>query len=266
MEYKSSLKDITVEPLQPFGVMLINQGGLRRLPDLPAALVRELLWLHKLVILRGFEAIEKAELVDYAKSYGHLLEWDFGNVMEMRVHEAPKNYLFTEGQVPYHWDGAFHQEPRFLLFNCIVAPDKSQGGETFFANTEAFLNDLTAMELDVFRQYRLCYETEKVVHYGGKISVPLIQEHPFLNHNIMRFAEPVSQGLNPVTVHVEGVKATDSDALIAKLAAAFHEPRYRYSHAWETNDFLLADNFSLLHGRNAFNQFSARHLRRIQIL
>lgn len=68
---------------------------------------------HKIVLLRGFKPLERDALLNYCQSQAQLLSWDFGPVMEMKVDKQPKNYLFTEGDVPLHWDGAFHQEPRF---------------------------------------------------------------------------------------------------------------------------------------------------------
>jgi alpha-ketoglutarate-dependent taurine dioxygenase len=260
------MNNISLEYLQPFGVILRNKSNKLLLSDVSAKDIESHVRDNKVVILRGFPALDKKFLVDYAKSFGSLLEWDFGNVMEMIAHEEPKNYLFTDGRVPLHWDGAFHREPRFLLFNCIVAPDKYNGGETFFSNTELVLNDLSAEIITELSKYRIKYETEKIVHYGGSISVPIIQSHAYLNNRIMRFAEPVKQGLNPVYVNVEEVSLIESNNIITMLANKFYEEKYCYTHSWETNDFLIADNNSLLHGRNAFNKFSERHLRRIQIL
>jgi alpha-ketoglutarate-dependent taurine dioxygenase len=260
------MNDISLEYLKPFGAILRNNSSKLLLSDISANEIEKLVQNNKIVILRGFPAIEKNALVDYAKSFGSLLEWDFGNVMEMIAHEQPKNYLFTEGRVPLHWDGAFHREPRFLLFNCITAPDQNNGGETFFSNTELVLNNLSDDIKTELSQYRIKYETEKIVHYGGSISVPIIQNHAYWNHRIMRFAEPVMQGLNPVSVNVEDVSLFESGNIITMLANKFYEEQYCYIHSWENNDFLIADNHSLLHGRNAFNKFSARHLRRIQIL
>jgi alpha-ketoglutarate-dependent taurine dioxygenase len=260
------MNNISLEYLEPFGVILRNKSDKLLLSNISANDIKELVKEHKIVILRGFPAIEKNLLVDYAKSFGSLLEWDFGNVMEMIAHEKPKNYLFTEGRVPLHWDGAFHREPRFLLFNCIVAPDKNNGGETFFSNTELVLKDLSQDMQAELSRYSIKYETEKIVHYGGTISVPIIKVHAHSQSRIMRFAEPVMQGLNPVTANVEEVSLNDSSNIITMLANMFYEDKYCYTHSWENNDFLIADNQSLLHGRNAFNKFSERHLRRIQIL
>ncbi|TAL59549.1 MAG: TauD/TfdA family dioxygenase [Legionella sp.] len=222
---------------------------------------------HKLLVLRGFHALTRDELLDYCQQQAKLLHWDFGPVMEMQVATQPKNYLFTEGDVPLHWDGAFHQEPQFLLFHCIQAPLANSGGETLFVNTEKMWQDASAKQQKEWGEYTLNFVTEKLAHYGGNIQRPLVSQHPQSQHPILRFAEPVGENyLNPVNVQVRDRCLNQSAQILKKLSQIARQPAYRYEHVWQKGDFLLADNFSLLHGRNAFKRHSPRHLRRIQIL
>ena len=226
--------------------------------------LREFVQQHRIVLLRGFASIHRNELIDYAKTIGSLLQWEFGNVMEMQAHEKPTNYLFTHGHVPLHWDGAFHQVPRFLLFNCIQAPLANSGGETFFSNTNKIWLDANKDEKKLWENYKLTYTTEKLAHYGGTITSPLVQQHPDKNEMILRFAEPVLPPmLNPVSVSMNHV---NEKQFIQVMSTRCNDAKYCYVHTWQENDFLLADNHALLHGRNAFKNFSPRHLRRIQIL
>ena len=160
--------------------------------DLTAAMdgasLKKLVAQHHLVSLRGFDAVEMHALVDYANTIGSLLEWEFGAVMEMRAHAEPKNYLFTHGHVPFHWDGAFHKVPRYLLFHCVEAPVKDSGGETIFSNTSQIWKNATAKEKSAWQQYSLTYKTEKLAHYGGSITQKLVQQHPDSGETILRFA------------------------------------------------------------------------------
>ncbi|WP_439621978.1 hypothetical protein [Gemmata sp.] len=102
-----------VEPLVPFGVLVRPTGGPRPVPS-PAEL-RELVLRDRVVVCRGFtpEPTQHA-LAAYAAGWGSLLQWDFGTVFEVVEHEAPKNYLFASGSVPYHWDGAFAERVPWL--------------------------------------------------------------------------------------------------------------------------------------------------------
>ena len=223
--------------------------------------------LHKIVLLRGFNAIERDDLLEYCQSQAKLLSWNFGPVMEMKVDKEPNNYLFTEGDVPLHWDGAFHQEPRFLFFNCIQAPTHGSGGETLFVNTEAVWQAASDQQQEEWVNYALAFHTEKLAHYGGSIIHNLVNLHPDTQQNILRFAEPVGEDyLNPVQVHVVGKNELESSAILLSLSRSMRLKHHMYQHQWHQGDFLIADNFSLLHGRNSFKQHSPRHLRRIQIL
>jgi len=255
------------ELLKPFGIVLYvnTKCSIQSVVaiDELKALVKE----HHLVVLRGFTPPSKEELVDYAKSMGDLLRWEFGQVMEMRVHEEPKNYLFTHGPVPFHWDGAFHQVPRYLLFHCIQAPFQDCGGESIFSNTSEIWNHANKEDKEKWSFLQITAKTEKVAHYGGCITFPILQHHVDTNKSIMRFCEPVSpQELNPVEVYVEGFSNEESESFISDLSKRCYQPEYCYAHIWEENDFLIADNYTLLHGRYAFKKYSPRHLRRIQVM
>jgi alpha-ketoglutarate-dependent taurine dioxygenase len=222
---------------------------------------------YKIVLLRGVLAIERNDLLHYCQSQAQLLSWDFGPIMEMKVDKEPKNYLFTEGDVPLHWDGAFHQEPRFLFFNCVQAPFPESGGETLFINTESVWQAASEEQKKEWQHFSLSFHTEKLAHYGGSITRSLVNSHPDTQQIILRFAEPVGEDyLNPVEVKIIGKREHESQSILSSLSEQMRTPQHMYQHQWQQGDFLLVDNFSLLHGRNAFHQQSPRHLRRIQIL
>lgn len=227
----------------------------------------ELTMQHKLLLLKGFSEMERDDLLAYCQEQTRVLAWDFGPVMEMKVDKNTKNYLFTDGDVPLHWDGAFYQEPRFLLFHCIEAPLTSMGGETLFVNTEMVWNKASLKQKRQWSDYRLQFTTEQLAHYGGKIERELVCKHPKTGRTILRFAEPVGENyLNPVHVNILNKNPSESDIILKELSQCMREKSNSYFHQWEQGDYLIADNFSLLHGRNAFKEQSPRHLRRIQIL
>jgi alpha-ketoglutarate-dependent taurine dioxygenase len=221
----------------------------------------------KIIVLRGFPTLTRDELLNYCASQTKLLHWDFGPVMEMQPRQDTKNYLFTHGDVPLHWDGAFHQEPRFLFFHCLQAPAQNTGGETLFVNTESVWKHAATKQKKQWLDYELSFSTEKLAHYGGNIKRKLIVKHPNTSQIIMRFAEPVGEDyLNPVEVNVINKTKEESEVIIQGISRLIRAPQFCYQHQWQTGDYLIADNFSLLHGRNAFSQVTPRHLRRIQIL
>ena len=261
------MKKLKINPLVPFGVEIISDSEDVILDTLSPKDIVDLLNQYKMVLFRGFYAPNKDELSEFSKSIGPLLEWEFGHVMEMKSQDDAKNYLFTQGHVPFHWDGAFYQAPRYLVFHCIDAPDTNAGGETLFCNTTALWESVSDDEKNEWKKITIYYETEKLAHYGGKISVPMVQKHPQTDEAILRFAEPVpTTMLNPVSVTVADFPLHDSDAFINDLALRCYQPDNCYTHTWSDNDLLLVDNFSLIHARHSFTKSSKRHLRRIQIL
>lgn len=252
-----------VEPIGPFG-LLVTARKHRKLEFLSGHLLQALYADWGLVIFRGFDPVDRDGLLRFATTYpeAELLHWESGPVMEMTPCAEAKNYLFSREEVPLHWDGAFFRVPSFLVFHCLQAPDASAGGETVFTDTRRVWDEASRTERERWAGTRLKYTTEKVAHYGGSITVDLVQRHPKSGAPILRFAEPVTTKLNPVTVEVEGGNAD----LLGNLARRFHERTVHYAHRWEDGDYLVADNHALVHGRNAFAKESPRHLRRVQIL
>jgi len=190
-----------------------------------------------------------------------LLEWDFGAIMRMRFDPDAANYLFSAEPVPFHWDGPFHVEPRYLLFFCDEA--SGEGGETTFVDTQAILRDLDPVQVDAWRGVDDTYTTEKKAHYGGTFSTKLVRPHPFTGRDVLRFAEAVSTERNPVELTIRG---SDDPELYARLACLLYEPRYLREHRWVAGDLLIVDNHSYLHGRRALGANTGRSFRRVQIL
>lgn len=248
-----------------FGLCLEMKAGASS-HDLSRKELLALLREHKLVLVRGLNPMDREDLLRFAARSVEqdLLHWKFGPVMEMRVDPRAENYLFSREAVPMHWDGAFYLEPRVLVFHCVEAPSHSGGGETLFTDTEAVWENASREQKKKWNKIWLTYETEKVAHYGGRISNPMVQYHPDKPTTVLRFAEPVSSTLNPVHCEVEGLTG-EKEAFFEEMRALLYSPDFLYEHRWETNDLLLADNFSLIHGRRAFSQESPRHLRRVQL-
>lgn len=249
--------------LKPFGILLEAEKSAADFSrEELLSLVRE----HKLVLVRGLQQIKKEELLSLAATdvARDLVHWSFGPVMEMKVDPATENYLFSREDVPLHWDGAFHLEPRVLVFHCVEAPNPKMGGQTTFADTETVWTNASREKQKAWNRVFLTYETEKKAHYGGRITNPLVQHHPDKPVTILRFAEPVKSELNPVLCEVEGIQG-EKEGFLEEMRNLLYSQNALYEHQWQENDLLLADNFSLLHGRRAFSDASPRHLRRVQI-
>lgn len=191
-----------------------------------------------------------------------VLHWDFGPIMDMKFNPEAPNYLFSSENVPLHWDGAFYKEPSYLLFYCTET--SGTGGETLFLNTELLWDSLTADEKEECSKIVLKYSTEKKAHYGGEITVPLVQTHPLTGKTILRIAQKVETTLNPVTLTILG--ASDAADFYQRMEEKLSDPKFLYTHEWKKGDVVICDNFTYLHGRKALEGNLTRSFKRIQIL
>ncbi|WP_016868429.1 MULTISPECIES: TauD/TfdA dioxygenase family protein [Fischerella] len=264
------LTQLNSQILNPFGLVLNTKEEFRDLHLLSVAELRNLVWEHRFIILRGFSQLELEELSNYCQSWGELLTWDFGTVLDVIVQENPQNYTFTNGNMPFHWDGAFAKVvPSLIFFQCVVAPTPGSGGETTFCDTTKVWEKATPQQRQIWQQTKITYKTQKLAHYGGQISTNLVSQHPVTGVPILRFAEPLNEesvNLNPLFLEIPGLSLPERDQLIEDLQKRLYNPENFFAHQWQTGDILIADNHVLLHGRNPFFSHSSRHLQRVHIL
>jgi alpha-ketoglutarate-dependent taurine dioxygenase len=210
--------------------------------------------------------LSKEKLLDFSKSLSiekenKLLEWDFGPVMQMHFNRSAENYLFSDEEVPFHWDGAFHKEPKYLVFYCTDTLSES-GGESLFCDTRKVFSSLSSEKKQLARNVKIRYSTEKKAHYGGTVDVQVLQCHPENQKNILRFAEPVSSDLNPVTREI----VSGDIALCKELDSLIYNKDFIYEHKWRKGDLLIVDNFSYIHGRRSLGKNTSRSFLRVQVM
>ncbi|MEV6978439.1 TauD/TfdA family dioxygenase [Kitasatospora sp. NPDC093806] len=262
---------LTITPGRPFGALVEPADGETELGALDPAVVRDLVHEHKVVALRGFRPFaQKEELVDYAKRWGEVLSWNFGEVLDLEVHADPKDYVFTSGPVPYHWDGAFAATvPSHQVFQCVKAPDLSAGGRTVFCDTGLVLAALSEETRRIWETVKVTYRKEKTAHYGGHITADLVQSHPHTGEPVVRYAEPLDpeKFVSPLFLDVDGLpEDLTAEAFFADIEERLYAPEVSYQHVWADGDYVITDNHALLHGRTAFTAGSARHLRRVHVI
>jgi alpha-ketoglutarate-dependent taurine dioxygenase/4-hydroxybenzoate polyprenyltransferase len=252
-------------PLQPFGLRVdLPQGT--RWDDLDPDEIHGWVDAHRVLVLRGLAPMEPEVLAGAARKLGPLQPFSFGAVHELRRDPHADNYLYTEHEVPLHWDGAFAGAvPHFLVFRCVAAPPPDAGGETVFVDTIAALERAPESQRQRFRAARVRYTTEKKAHYGGTFTAEVISRHPTLGAPVVRYAEPV-RDLNPVDVEPLGLDREAGEALMRDLSRALHDPSVELALPWADGDVVIADNHALLHGRRPFRADAPRHLLRVNVL
>jgi alpha-ketoglutarate-dependent taurine dioxygenase len=260
---------LNLEPLQqlaPFG-LTVRPVSLGTDPSVvPTSLLKRWIDEHRFVVLKGFASLNGAALPDFCRSLGELLEWEFGAVNDLRVYPETKNYLYTNRAVPFHWDGAFlPRSPHYIFFHCDAAPDAQSGGETLLCDTVRLLAHAPPELRRLWEQVVITYTTEKIVHYGGTFSSPLLTSHPTMGFRVLRYAEPV-EDLNPVQLSIQGISEERQPAFMQDMRRRLNDDSCCYAYGWESGDIVIADNHALLHGRRAFADETARHIRRVNIL
>jgi len=255
---------IETRKLEPFGLELHIPQKIAWDALQPQQLLK---WLseHRVLVVRGLQPLDSTELVEAAKSFGPIQYWSFGAINHLRVSEDAKNYLFTNREVPLHWDGAFAEEcPHILFFQCLETSEET-GGETYFVDTTSVLKAATPQQIGRWSKQSYQYTTEAIAHYGGSFTAPLVQRAPKSGEPILRFAEPVND-LNPVEVKPVSDDVDEGRQVMETLSKRLHRSEYKLTHRWKTGDIVIADNDLLLHGRNAFTDSATRYIQRVNIL
>ncbi len=257
--------------VNPFGVLVepvVSAGDVR---DLEVEPLRELLWSERLVVLRGFQTFSNAdEFSKYCERWGEISEWPFGKVLELVERNNPEDHIFDNNYVPLHWDGMYRpQVPEFQIFHCVRAPRAGQGGRTTFSNTVLALENTSPETRKIWEKTTGTYQ-RKMEFYDSKTVSPVIDRHPLRGFSVIRYNEPPRAGfgkfLNPPTLEFGGLNTDEQSKFHESIREALYSPNCFYAHEWQEGDIVIADNFSLLHGRESFETRAPRHLRRVHVL
>lgn len=256
-------------PLAPFGVRISPRRGTLAVDDVPHEYLAALVAQHQVVVLQGVtqSTVTPKSFEEYARGFGELLEWPFGYVLDVRLVEDTKNYIFTRDKVEFHCDGVFARaEPHYLFFHCVKAP--LEGGETLLSDTHRVWQQASEADRDWLRALRCRYVQELTAHYGGTRELSVVGRHPRTDVPILRYAEPVSGrgGNRPDVITASGIDEEATVRLAEYMSEVLYWPEVCFEHKWVDGDLMLFDNHRLLHGRRAFGFDSARHLRRVHVL
>jgi len=252
--------------MKPCGLIWTASPAEHTLDAVPIDQLQRYIEGHRLVLLRGFDAPSADDMLMFCGKLGGIHRWEFGAINELEPAADPQDYLYTHEGVPFHWDGAFvEQPPRYIFFHCQTAPPPGCGGETLFCDTIRLLQHTSEEERARWTRIMITYNTPRGVYRGGAPVQSLLDEHPVTGEIVVRYAEPVDD-FNPVTLEIQGLPEDEHEPLQQRMRELLYDPNYCLSHEWQGGDLVVADNHALLHGRNAFRQSVPRQLQRINIL
>ncbi|TVL89314.1 TauD/TfdA family dioxygenase [Streptomyces sp. SAJ15] len=263
--------DIEITPIEPFGVAVHAPRPGARVGELPVATLRDLVREHHILLLRGFDGFDTPqELAAYSEQWGELSVWPFGTVLDLIEKERPEDHIFDSSYMPMHWDGMYREQiPEFQVFQCVRAPGVDNGGETTFSNTPAVLRDTDPETVAKWSAVTGTYHRE-TDFYDSVTTSPLVTTHPVTGTPVIRYNEPTAADdadfVNHPDLRFTGLPDDEMAEAHRTLRAALYDPAHLYAHSWRTGDLVVTDNYTLLHGRNAFTSGAPRHLRRVQVL
>lgn len=257
--------------IEPFGLLIEPRHSTMHVSELDMKVLHEIFLQESLIVLRGFETFDDSEgFSDYCEIWGEVSIWPFGKVLELIEHESPEDHIFDNNYVPLHWDGMYRPHvPEYQIFHCVDAPLSGKGGRTTFSNTILALQHASSESKQLWTKVTGTYQ-RKMEFYNSKTVSPIIDKHPHRDISVIRYNEPPNKDkglfLNPPELEFTGVSIDDVENFHYSLQQALYNPSNFYAHEWQTGDLVIADNFSLLHGREAFVSKSPRHIRRVHVL
>ncbi|TNF69469.1 MAG: TauD/TfdA family dioxygenase [Gammaproteobacteria bacterium] len=257
--------------LKPFGVLIEPTSKDRHINDVSIEILRNLFHDNQLIVLRNFTTFNnKDDFSNYCQLWGEISIWPFGKVLELTEQDNPKDHIFDHSYMPLHWDGMYRKQiPEYQIFHCLKAPKINQGGRTVFSNTISALEHASVKQKKLWNNITGTYQREMEFYHSKTIS-PVITKHPYKNISVIRYNEPVSiqneTFINLPDMHFKDLKDNQLNDFHQDLQKTLYDVNHCYAHQWQENDVVIADNFSLLHGREAFVSKSPRHLQRVQVL
>ena len=216
--------------------------------------------------LEGPPASELSEREDAGAQEARFV-WYISNVVE---NGKPIGSLGA-GEAEWHTDMSYLERPptASLLYAREIPP---RGGNTFFANMAAALDDLPR-HLHQAIEGRTAKHNSSYTSAGelrkGAEAVADPSRAPGISHPIVR-THPES-GRKSIYLgrrrngHIDGLESAESDRLLDEIWDFSARPEFHYEHVWRVGDLLIWDNRSVIHRREAFDATSRRVMLRAQV-
>lgn len=268
---KSNQGLFRIKKIDPFGSLIEACQPDQEIRELDPQVFKEIYQRDQLLLFRGFKTLEQPEsFLEFCESWGQVHIWPFGKILDIVEHPNPKDHIFDNSFVPLHWDGMFAPTvPEYQIFQCVNTSSEQDGGQTVFSNTLLALNLASKEQKESWAQVKGTYLREIAILRRKAVS-PLIEKHPHRDFSVIRYSEDTSlkkeRLVNPVKTRFSGLENAELKKIQEEISQVLYDSRCLLVHFWKKGDILIADNLTLLHGRNPFKSQSQRHLRRVSVL
>jgi taurine dioxygenase len=212
---------------------------------------------HKVIVLRN-QQLTTEQHVSISRLFGELEvhpmrpQGDFPEILVLDNHKD-NPVLSTD---VWHSDTTFRRNPtKYTILRCQIMP--KLGGNTLFADMEAAYDGLSTTfrkmidgleAVHDFQNFRALFKNteedqaklRKMEELFPNPSHPVVRTHPVTGRKCIY--------VNPqFTVRIEGLKPTESSAILQVLYAQVHVPEYQFRVRWAPGTIVFWDNRSVQH-------------------
>ena len=212
---------------------------------------------NKVIFLRE-QNLDTAQHVEISRWFGELEVHPFrpeGAFPEIMVLDNDKDNPVLSTDV-WHSDTTFRAKPtKYTILRSQILPET--GGDTLWCDMEAAYMGLSPAFRTMldglkarhdFKNFRVLFtksdEDQKRLRrmeemYPNPLH-PVVRTHPVTGRKCIY--------VNPqFTLHIDGLNADESDAILDVLFEQAHTPEYQYRHRWSVGDVVFWDNQSTQH-------------------
>lgn len=267
---------LDVTQLEPFGVEVRGVDLAAPLDDVVTAQLRALYQEHLLVVFPG-QSLDRDQQVAAAGIFGPVTdELENGTYASLVSNSDPEAFVSGNDALAFHADQSYTPYPVWgtTLYGVRIAGRVSP---TRFVSLERALlalpddlrervDGLTAVDMadysgnvaELHTPLRKRLPADLPPNTYPRTAHGVVIEHP-RNHRRQLYVGEY------LTVWIEGMPKTESDALLEELFGYIYAPDNVTEHHWKEGDLVLWDQFGLQHGRGDSEPGCVRELRRVAI-
>ncbi|MFD7027044.1 TauD/TfdA family dioxygenase [Streptomyces sp. NPDC059917] len=207
------------------------------------------------VLLRGVPRRDR-QVLDVARTFGHIRATNYGELFEVRVEPEPNNLAFTSAPITPHTDNPYRDPvPTLQLLHCL--DNSASGGDSglvdgFHAAALLRTEDPAAFAVLTRTPVEFAFAD---AHTALRAQRPLIETDALGRIREIRF-----NNRSITTLHHPAEVLDAFYRAYRSFAALLLRPELRLDFRLAPGDCVVFDNTRLLHARTAFAESGARHL------